>query len=146
MKVLSILLLVVTTAAAQGSLQNLQQLVDFAKLKNVSLDDFELSPRKILETIGQSLNGSADNFEDSIVVPMDCINHLLLMVSGIQNGELWAIAVVDAWSKIQSGFLMGNILNMGHFNECLMINRPIETLNISNFVGMLCVTFADDHI
>ncbi|KAF4528377.1 hypothetical protein B566_EDAN016911, partial [Ephemera danica] len=62
----------------------------------------------------------------------ECRKHSLEILEGFKNFETWAIRMVDASAKLQSGFLRGNIKNLGHFDEC------VETTN-ERFTGQYCL-------
>lgn len=47
----------------------------------------------------------------------------------------------DAWGKLPSGILSGNMYEFGNFDQCLEINHEIENVvQNNNFVGQYCLT------
>ncbi|XP_033221057.1 O-acyltransferase like protein-like [Belonocnema kinseyi] len=54
---------------------------------------------------------------------------------GILDKEEWALKMVDAASKIPSGILNGNIIDLGMYDECLAIKEK----NITEIRGRHCI-------
>lgn len=55
------------------------------------------------------------------------------------QGVLWSIVlllfvVIDSAAKIHSGFLKGNVVNFGNFDECLEVRNPSNTIQ-----GQYCI-------
>lgn len=50
---------------------------------------------------------------------------------------LFGIAVVDAWGKLPSGILDGNLYELGAFSECFHIIRNGETYKARYCMGQL---------
>uniref|UniRef100_A0A1B6EC68 Nose resistant-to-fluoxetine protein N-terminal domain-containing protein n=1 Tax=Clastoptera arizonana TaxID=38151 RepID=A0A1B6EC68_9HEMI len=67
-----------------------------------------------------------------------CRNDSVLYLEAALNGELWALRMLDASTKMESGSLENYFQNMGNYEECLDVESP------RNFVGKYClVEFSD---
>ncbi|RZF38760.1 hypothetical protein LSTR_LSTR011984 [Laodelphax striatellus] len=53
----------------------------------------------------------------------NCYKDLDLFKESFIKAEIWALKMLDATSNFQSGFLKGNIINLGDFKECLAIGQ-----------------------
>lgn len=47
------------------------------------------------------------------------------------------IVVVDAWGKVPSGILAGNMYELGNFDQCLSIEEAVE--NVGKIQGQYCL-------
>lgn len=63
-----------------------------------------------------------------------CIVQSIEVVRQFCFNETWPILMVDAWAKIQSGFLSGNIRNPGHFTQCLKIKNYLTNPEAGGYV------------
>ncbi|XP_039294742.1 nose resistant to fluoxetine protein 6-like [Nilaparvata lugens] len=50
-----------------------------------------------------------------------CLKDLKLFEESYIRGTIWALRMLDATSNFHSGFLQGNIINLGDFKQCLAI-------------------------
>ncbi|XP_069691598.1 nose resistant to fluoxetine protein 6-like [Periplaneta americana] len=66
-----------------------------------------------------------------------CQKHALMMGREALNGSKWALQMLDSTSKLQSGLLQGNIVELGNFDECLEVDVHEEW---GSFVGQHCST------
>ncbi|KAJ3643262.1 hypothetical protein Zmor_025986 [Zophobas morio] len=57
-----------------------------------------------------------NNVENSV-----CKNHTQMFKDGLRTFEPWALNMFDASGKIQSGILLGNLVEFGSFKECIHI-------------------------
>lgn len=117
MKVLYALLLIgACLSAASGNVRDFRKLAELQRLRPYISNVTSLTPEK-LKTLIEKLIEDDETLEEN----GRCLFQLLGMATGIteQPRQLWAIQALDSWSKIQSGFLMGNILNMGHYDQCI---------------------------
>lgn len=66
-----------------------------------------------------------DDDEDEWPNPdaVQCAVQLGEFVLSLQNGELWALTVLDSFAKIQSGIGQGNIRNPGNFRQCIGVSK-----------------------
>lgn len=89
------------------------------KSQDSSLYDFQ-----DLVTQYNILNNEKENiFEQlsnapALNVSLPCMNQLLIFLPSIKNKEQWALRVIDAYGKPQSGILNGATKWMGQFSEC----------------------------
>jgi Nose resistant-to-fluoxetine protein, N-terminal domain len=72
-----------------------------------------------------------------------CIAKLELLSTAFSNGEIWAVQIFDAWSKLQSGIFSGNVANYGHFDQCVRSRHDMKELG--NFQGQHCVISYQGH-
>ncbi|XP_075226493.1 nose resistant to fluoxetine protein 6-like [Lycorma delicatula] len=61
-----------------------------------------------------------------------CISHFDSIIDAVKLKQLWALKMMDASSKIQSGILEGNIADLGQYDECI----KVET---NSFKGQHCL-------
>ncbi|XP_068907026.1 nose resistant to fluoxetine protein 6-like [Tenebrio molitor] len=66
-----------------------------------------------------------DSYIERIIQNPRCASDFKLWISSLLRGELWAISMLDASAKLNSGFLMGNIYSFGNYEQCLAINEPV---------------------
>jgi hypothetical protein len=73
-----------------------------------------------------------------------CEKQVLLLVGGYQRKELWALKVFDAWGKSQPGLFSGNLINFGHFDQCLEMNIKFDDPADGHFIGQHCLIFFEN--
>lgn len=73
-----------------------------------------------------------------------CERQMSLLVDGYKKKELWALKVYDAWGKSQSGLFSGNLVNFGHFDQCLSVDHKFEDIRDGIFRGEHCLVFFAD--
>lgn len=49
------------------------------------------------------------------------------------------IAVIDAWGKIPSGILSGNVYELGQFDECIAIEQVMDNQSTNTLKGQYCL-------
>ncbi|XP_046487737.1 uncharacterized protein [Neodiprion pinetum] len=59
-----------------------------------------------------------------------CEEELAAWNQAIQSGQLWALQMLDAASKIQSGILNGNIRDLGMYGECIGANGQYNNVTV----------------
>jgi Nose resistant-to-fluoxetine protein, N-terminal domain len=47
--------------------------------------------------------------------------------------------VFDYWAKLQSGISVGNLNNLGHFDECIRFRHNTDKQNIGVIRGQYCL-------
>ncbi|XP_066592062.1 uncharacterized protein [Prorops nasuta] len=91
---------------------------------------------KTLEVVNV-LSKLAEDYKD--VPPIGnktCIGHLLLYHEGMQTGKRWARKMIDSSSVYPPpGFLDGNIMDLGLYDECLSVKVGKNTMD---FQGRYC--------
>ncbi|RZF38761.1 hypothetical protein LSTR_LSTR011985 [Laodelphax striatellus] len=66
----------------------------------------------------------------------NCVYDLKLFQKAYQKRETWALKMLDASTQLQSGFLQGNTVDLGNFDQCLAIdNRK------NNITGQHCFIY-----
>ncbi|XP_069123541.1 nose resistant to fluoxetine protein 6-like [Argopecten irradians] len=73
-----------------------------------------------LANIPDEIRNFTDELEQGI--SPQCYGHLQSIVSEVFNREQWAIKMIDAAGKIQSGLLDGNLVWPGSYDECLAVH------------------------
>lgn len=73
-----------------------------------------------------------------------CKKQVVLLVGGYERKELWALKVFDAWGKSQSGLFSGNLINFGHYEQCLEIKHKFNDTSAGYFFGQHCMVFFKD--
>ena len=74
-------------------------------------------------------------------VPKDdkvCYEQMELLVESFNKRMLWALKVFDAWGKIQSGLYSGNLINFGHYDQCIGVSYKYDQ---GLFLGQHCMIF-----
>lgn len=94
-------------------------------LQNVVLTDDKIE--KIVQFLLEKKQSYTDD-DDEIDLERRgrCLLQLASMFLGILRRELWALEIFDSWAKLQSGFAMGNIRNMGHYDQCIRTYHNLE--------------------
>ncbi|XP_048512297.1 nose resistant to fluoxetine protein 6-like [Athalia rosae] len=69
-------------------------------------------------------------------VNTDCKNDIATLYESADAGKLWAIQMLDAMSKIPSGILTGNIVDLGTYDECIGAKNDDNSNNIQ---GKHCI-------
>ncbi|KAJ3657729.1 hypothetical protein Zmor_009513 [Zophobas morio] len=72
----------------------------------------------------------------------ECTNHFSNFVQALRTGETWALTMLDATAKPQAGILLGNIMHVGNYDECLEIDQKVKTNRIQ---GKYCTAFFGAH-
>ncbi|XP_017077663.1 nose resistant to fluoxetine protein 6 [Drosophila eugracilis] len=54
-----------------------------------------------------------------------CASDMAALMTGLLNGQVWALQMIDAWGSIPSGLLTGNSYDLGNYDECLNIRKSI---------------------
>lgn len=73
-----------------------------------------------------------------------CTRQTHLLVDGYQKKELWALKVFDSWGKSQSGLFSGNLVNFGHYEQCLQMRQEFDSESDGTFQGQHCIIFFKD--
>ncbi|EDW98154.1 nose resistant to fluoxetine protein 6 [Drosophila yakuba] len=68
-----------------------------------------------------TLDSRAPGLEDML-----CLSDLAALMTGLSNGQYWALKMFDAWGSKPSGLLTGNMYDLGNFDECLNINKEVS--------------------
>ncbi|XP_033213203.1 nose resistant to fluoxetine protein 6-like isoform X2 [Belonocnema kinseyi] len=70
-----------------------------------------------------------------------CQGQLLVYANSIRKGETWALKMLDSSSKIPSGILTGNIIDLGMFDECMSVQATKGSIQIHGRHCMYLITF-----
>lgn len=129
--IVGLVLLAVVSLASANMFANFQLMLELQKdkegvLRALSSREFSLTRRAIAEAFDQTalfINSTGFNTDPDAT---HCGFQLAEFAGGILDGELWALAVVDSFAKIQSGFGRGNIRNPGHFRQCIEVYQEMS--------------------
>ncbi|XP_046626310.1 nose resistant to fluoxetine protein 6-like isoform X3 [Neodiprion virginianus] len=61
-----------------------------------------------------------------------CAVEILAVIQAVESGQTWAVQMLDA----SSGFVRGNILDLGTYDECIEVNGQSDNVSIR---GKLCM-------
>jgi hypothetical protein len=70
-----------------------------------------------------------------------CEKQIALLVAGYQRKDSWALKIYDSWGKLQSGIISGNLVNFGHYEQCLAVRHDFEDEYSGIFLGQHCMIF-----
>lgn len=73
-----------------------------------------------------------------------CEKQVALLYAGYQAEEDWAMRIYDSWGKSQSGLLSGNLINFGHYEQCLSTLHTFEDRHHGTFFGQHCMIFFNE--
>ncbi|XP_058797503.1 nose resistant to fluoxetine protein 6-like [Phymastichus coffea] len=79
-----------------------------------------LAPDRMLTNNGDSFPIYADSSEDW--EKSTCRRDLLTLAEAVARREVWALTMLDASSKLQSGLLQGNLVDLGQYDECSAVH------------------------
>lgn len=142
--IVGLVLLAVISLASANMFANFQLMLELQKdkegvLRGLSSRDFSLTRKAIAEAFEQAasmINSSGFNTDHNAT---HCGFQLAALATGILEGELWALAVVDSFAKVQSGFGRGNFRNPGHFRQCIEVYQEMgDALAGGFFQGTHC--------
>lgn len=136
--IVGLVLLAVISLASANMFANFQLMLELQKdkeglLKGLSSRDFSLTRKSIAEAFDQAalmINSTGFNTNQDA---MHCGFQLAELATGILDGELWALAVVDSFAKLQSGFGRGNFRNPGHFRQCIEVYQEMRDPGAGGF-------------
>lgn len=100
------------------SIQDYRQLVDYHQWYEYRKNTLEISQKY--------------SVSDDI-----CDQDLLLFQESLERSESWAVQFVDTWAKIQAGYLSGNTMNIGDFDNCVKFEHHMTSSRI--FKGQHCL-------
>lgn len=94
-------------------------------------------------TVYHSLNKLRLKLFVSIAQPstvfLRCFSILFTNCNDDDGNFFLSLAVIDAWGKIPSGILSGNVYELGQFDECLSTDKPIENEETTVLKGQYCL-------
>lgn len=151
--IVGLILLAVISMASANLFANFHLMLEVQKNKDGVMKalsrDFSISRGMIIEAIQQTveqikIDDEINGFNTDTSNGTVCGVQLAELGSAAVNGELWALAVIDSYAKIQSGFGRGNIRNPGHFRQCIEVFHPLpesifEPIQTGAFRGKHCV-------
>ncbi|XP_014242802.1 nose resistant to fluoxetine protein 6-like [Cimex lectularius] len=86
----------------------------------------------LYEKVIEALQNMSDTTDIEV---WTCVLGIKAYVKGLRKGQIWALSMVDASAKLQSGFLVGNFADLGQFDQCVDIEPEEYSLK-----GMHCLT------
>lgn len=73
-----------------------------------------------------------------------CEKQISFLVDGFQRKEIWALKVFDSFGKSQAGLFSGNLINFGHYEQCLGIRHRFTNKADGVYEGQHCMIFFRD--
>ncbi|XP_075234105.1 nose resistant to fluoxetine protein 6-like [Lycorma delicatula] len=133
----------VENEALNMNLQSSENIYDVPRGRLSTLPSLSITNTPVLLNNSKLLKGwIADEISDALwaFAPQPssnpkCTLHGQLYRNGINNFTLWAMQMLDSSNSIPSGLLIGNVFQLGHFDECVKISVPAEDLD-----GKYCLT------
>ncbi|KAJ8670305.1 hypothetical protein QAD02_001564 [Eretmocerus hayati] len=99
----------------------------------------EVSPRNFHFSKNHGINSTLSNIE--------CTTALNSVKEAIQSKrELWALKMLDASSKIPSGILKGNLVDLGMYDECIAISGAWSDIEIKGRHCMYSNSLTFDNV
>ncbi|XP_016995112.2 nose resistant to fluoxetine protein 6 [Drosophila takahashii] len=127
-------LLIVGLAVAQGALPTQDVLLKAGEYGvSSSMEDYERLME--LRSLGMEFFREFRNISAKDVHLLDgrfdqqdlvCLADLAQFMGGLTSGQFWALKMIDAWGSIPSGYLFGNLVDMGNYEECLRVDSTIS--------------------
>ncbi|XP_051154583.1 O-acyltransferase like protein-like [Leptopilina boulardi] len=109
----------------------LLKLISSSSIKTNEIESFFkiLKPKNLMEIFISEKNNS------------NCINDISFVINEIKNSTtnlntIWALKMLDSSTKIPSGFLTGNLVDLGMFDECISI---LKIKNEKKIQGRHCL-------
>ncbi|XP_034653957.1 nose resistant to fluoxetine protein 6 [Drosophila subobscura] len=98
------------------SMANYERLMDlrplgtefFRHFGNISEADLEL------------LEGRLPSQQDLV-----CLADIAQLMQALTSGRLWALSMIDSWGTIPSGYLMGNRIDLGNYDQCIRLDKAV---------------------
>ncbi|XP_068152868.1 nose resistant to fluoxetine protein 6-like [Drosophila tropicalis] len=56
-----------------------------------------------------------------------CVADMAQWTSSITSGSYWALKMIDSWGSLPSGYLVGNVVDLGNYDECVGIRKVISS-------------------
>ncbi|KAG5678859.1 hypothetical protein PVAND_008490 [Polypedilum vanderplanki] len=70
-----------------------------------------------------------------------CDAQLEYFDQALSKHEKWAIELFDAWTKLQSGIVSGNVNDFGHFDQCVKFRHESDDTKVEKIQGKHCMIF-----
>ncbi|KAJ8668279.1 hypothetical protein QAD02_009942 [Eretmocerus hayati] len=70
------------------------------------------------------------NSSDDAAISSSCKSELTAFENGLKERQLWALKMADASSKIPSGILEGNLIDLGMYDECLAVHGVWSDIDV----------------
>ncbi|CRK95084.1 CLUMA_CG008562, isoform A [Clunio marinus] len=100
-------------------------------------EKYEAKPQNDLEINYRPQEDFTKNRKDDEM----CEKQMLLLVDGFQRKEIWALKVFDSWGRSQAGLFSGNLLNFGHYEQCIQMKQDFDSDESGIFQGQHCLVF-----
>ncbi|XP_017145916.1 nose resistant to fluoxetine protein 6 isoform X1 [Drosophila miranda] len=98
-------------------------MVDYERLMDLrSLGtEFFRHFRNISEADSELLEGRLPSQQDLV-----CLADMAQFMQSLTTGRLWALNMIDSWGTIPAGYLKGNIIDMGNYDECTRVHKAVS--------------------
>ncbi|XP_032311857.1 nose resistant to fluoxetine protein 6 [Drosophila ananassae] len=88
------------------------------KLRSLGMEFFHQF-KNISTTEPQFLDGLAR-------AETSCLLDMKQFMEDLTSAKFWAISMIDSWGTIPSGYLYGNRVDMGNYDQCLSVDRTVS--------------------
>ncbi|XP_051154580.1 O-acyltransferase like protein-like isoform X2 [Leptopilina boulardi] len=116
--ILIIIKIIIVFCQIKNSLSIFQNQLNITKVQNL-INIVQQHQQRISSS---SSSSSSLTKEIEINFSNPCYEELYQFTKSLKKGELWTYQMADATSKLQPGILVGNIIDLGMYDECLSIN------------------------
>lgn len=69
-----------------------------------------------------------------------CFDQFKYFKAEVERSEIWALKVIDSWSKPPAGIASLNIQDLGNFDQCLAIEKDSQESHIGKWKAQYCLT------
>ncbi|SPP73715.1 nose resistant to fluoxetine protein 6 [Drosophila guanche] len=98
------------------SMANFERLMDLRPLGTEFFRHFE----NISEADLELFEGRLPSQQDLV-----CLADITQLMQALTSGRLWALSMIDSWGTIPSGYLMGNRIDFGNYDQCIRLDKTI---------------------
>jgi hypothetical protein len=81
-------------------------------------------------------------YVENATISHECKIQLNLLALGLGARKEWALKMLDATAKPQAGILLGNIMHVGNYDECLEVDEDLFGMKIQ---GKYCTAVLQAH-
>ncbi|XP_058803540.1 uncharacterized protein LOC131671268 [Phymastichus coffea] len=102
-----------------------------------------LAPEKMFTNHDKTLVVYTDDEAWSNVT---CYHDLLILEEAIIRREAWALLMLDASSKLGSGLLQGNLIDLGQYDECIAVHSNSSDNDIRGRHCMYSISATQENV
>ncbi|KAH8421540.1 hypothetical protein KR009_012229, partial [Drosophila setifemur] len=99
-----------------------EQFAAMSQMRRLAVEFFDFYPNVTLKDL---LPGAEHGQRLPTAQDLECLADFTLWLNDLSSFKTWALKMIDAWGSLPSGTLVGNMWDLGHFDECLNIDKAI---------------------